>query len=162
MSKSKTALFLKSLFFAVVVFFSAASYSFALNGITNPGIDVRFGGSPCRAASGSIFADFFVFAWRALIFVGALAVLLNLVTATFHWITAGGNAGEVTKARQQMINAIIGIMLLVGSFIIVGYIGNLFGFNLLNFNVPIASNVPCTDNSGGGGPVIPGGGPVLH
>jgi hypothetical protein len=72
-----------------------------------------------------------------LIVVGGLAVLFNLVNGAIEWITAGGEQSKVEHARHKMTNAIIGMVILTGSFVIINYISKLFGFNVLqNINVP--------------------------
>lgn len=56
-----------------------------------------------------------------------------------EWITAGGDSGKVGKARDKITQAIIGLVILVGSFVIIGFIGRVFfggDFDLLNLTIP--------------------------
>lgn len=111
----------------------------SLDGITNPAISAALGGNPDRANSGATFSSYFITIWRALIVVGALAVLFNLVNGAIEWVTAGGDAGKVKHAREKMTQAIVGMILLAGSFAIVAFIGQIFGLNILKFTIPTPS-----------------------
>lgn len=107
-----------------------------LGGITNPAINPALGSNPDRANSGATFTSYFITIWRALIVVGALAVLFNLVNGAIEWVTAGGDAGKVKHAREKMTQAIVGMILLSGSFAIVAFIGQIFGLNILRITIP--------------------------
>lgn len=100
-----------------------AQYGFT--GIRNEAIG-DLGNSPVEAAAGTTFITYLVFIWNAIISVGALAVLLFFIWGAIEWISAGGDAAKVSKARDRIIQSIIGLVLLVGSFVIVGFISNLF------------------------------------
>jgi hypothetical protein len=105
-------------------------------GITNPAISVKLGGSASEAASGRTFSSYFVTIWNAIIMVGVLAMLFSFVNGAIEWITAGGEQSKVQHARQRMTEGVIGLIILAGSFAIVGFLGTLFGFDLLKFNIP--------------------------
>lgn len=106
-------------------------------GITNPAISPTLGSNPDEANAGTTFARYFIIIWQGLIVIGTLAMLFNLVNGALEWITAGGEQAKVQHARQKMTNAIVGLVILVGSFAIVIYIGVIFHFdNLLQIQVP--------------------------
>lgn len=52
---------------------------------------------------------------------GAIAVIY-LVVSGIQYMTAGGNAEAATKARQGIINALIGIVIVVFAFVIFRFI----------------------------------------
>lgn len=108
--------------------------------ITNPALPENLGGDPVAAASGATFTGYIVTIWQALIFVGALLVLLFFIWGAIEWISAGGDQSKIGKARDKMTQAVIGMILLVGTFAIVGLISQLFfpGFNLLQLTIPSA------------------------
>lgn len=62
----------------------------------------------------------------ALEFVGAVAVIL-LVYAGIRYITSGGDPKQVQAARQIITYAIIGLVLVLGSFGIIYFIAYLTG-----------------------------------
>lgn len=69
-----------------------------------------------------------VFMVRMALAVGALAVLGYMLWGAFDWITSGGDKDKVSKAQQKITNAVIGIMVMVVSLILFGFItGNILG-----------------------------------
>lgn len=104
-------------------------------GITNPAIG-NLGASPGAARSGVLFAQYFISIWQTLTVVGGIALLLYLIWGAIDWLVAGGDSGKVQKARDKMTNAVIGFIILIGSYSIVGFIGSLIGYNLLTFSFP--------------------------
>lgn len=109
-------------------------------GITNPAIG-NLGNSPSAATAGTTFANYFVTIWQAIIFVGGLTVLVYFLWSGISWILAADDASKVQKARDRMTQAVIGMIILVGSFVIIQLISSLFfgeEYNLLNptFNAP--------------------------
>lgn len=122
----------------------------ALAQITNPAIGTELGGNPDAAASGSTFLNYFVTLWRGVMFIGALLVIVFFIWGGIEWITAGGDAGKVGKARDKITQAVIGLILLVASFTIIGFISAVFfgdQFSILNPVIP----TPGDAGSGGGG-----------
>jgi len=106
--------------------------------IKNPVIGT-LGNDAAKAASGATFLGYFVSLWRAMISIGSIMVLVYFAWGAIDWITSGGDKGKVDTARTKITNAIIGIIILVSSFTIVGFISNLFfgsDFNLLKLTFP--------------------------
>jgi len=58
-------------------------------------------------------------------FVGVILLILILY-AGFLWMTAGGNAEQVQKAKDYIKNAVIGLIILVSAFAIVRFIFSFF------------------------------------
>lgn len=108
--------------------------------ITNPAIGM-LGDSAEEASSGRVFLGYFVYVWNSMIAIGGLLVLVFFLWGAFEWITSQGDSGKLQQARNRMINAVIGLIILVASYTIIGFLsGLLFGtqFNILNptFFVP--------------------------
>lgn len=70
--------------------------------------------------------------------IGFLTVLAGLffifyfILAAFNWVTAGGEQSKLQKARDQMINGVIGLILIVAAYGVIGLIGSVIGLDLLN------------------------------
>ena len=47
--------------------------------------------------------------------VAMILVLIYLLWGAFEWITAGGEAESLQKARQKLTNAALGILIMVGA-----------------------------------------------
>lgn len=107
------------------------------DGLQNPAIDPNLGQNlGGRASDGRTFASYFVVLWRAIIVFAAIFLLVYFLWGAFLWLTAGGDNSKVQKARDQMTNALIGFIILLGSFSIVAFIGQVIGFNLLDITLP--------------------------
>jgi ascorbate-specific PTS system EIIC-type component UlaA len=107
--------------------------------LTNPVVESSFGSGSEEAASGSTFAEYFVFFWNALISIGAIMVLVFFVWGAIEWISSGGDKGKVENARNRITQAVIGLIILVGSYAIIGFIGEIFfgdTFSILQINIP--------------------------
>ena len=110
----------------------------ALTGITNPAID-ELGNDPAAAQDGSTFINYFIVIWRGVIAVGALIVVIYFLWGALEWIYSGGDTGKVQKARDKMTQAVIGLILLVGSFVIISFISMVFfgdNFDILRLQIP--------------------------
>ncbi|HNQ16648.1 MAG TPA: hypothetical protein PKJ26_00480 [Candidatus Woesebacteria bacterium] len=103
--------------------------------ITNPAVG-NLGNDPDKAADGSLFLSQIVRYWNNIISIGGLLLLLFFVWGALQWITASGDKTKLEAARNRMLQAAIGLLILVSSFVIIGFVGNLlFGdtFQVLNF-----------------------------
>ncbi|PIR59367.1 MAG: hypothetical protein COU69_00660 [Candidatus Pacebacteria bacterium CG10_big_fil_rev_8_21_14_0_10_56_10] len=67
----------------------------------------------------------------ATILAGILLIVYFLIGA-FGWLTAGGDSGKIQKARDQMVNAVVGLIIVVAAFSVVGLIGAVVGLDILN------------------------------
>ncbi|MCR4280447.1 MAG: pilin [Candidatus Komeilibacteria bacterium] len=54
-------------------------------------------------------------------FLGLLAVIMILISG-FQWMTAGGNEDAVTKARKRLINAVIGLLIILAAYSITYFV----------------------------------------
>jgi amino acid transporter len=80
--------------------------------------------------------------WRFTIMLGALLLIVYFIWAAYEWFTSGGDPEKLKNARSRMMNATIGLLLLVASFAIISLLQNLFGFDLLNIDWPTPGGGP--------------------
>lgn len=64
--------------------------------------------------------------------IAALLVFLYLILGAFEWITSGGDKGKTDKARQKIIAAIIGLIIIASSYAILTLVLRFLGFNDIN------------------------------
>jgi len=64
--------------------------------------------------------------------IGALLVFVQLILAGLYWITSGGDKGKTDAARQRLMAAIVGLIILASSFAILNIGLNFLGFESLN------------------------------
>ncbi len=129
----------------------------AFAAINNPVLPENLGGtadSSEAATSGTVFVQYLVSLWESMINIGGLLVLFYFAWGSIEWITAGGDSGKLEKARLRMMHAIIGLLILVSSFVILGYISTaMFGeeFQILNLSFPTPGDAAGAAGGGGSG-----------
>ena len=69
--------------------------------------------------------------------IAILAALLYLVYGGFRWLTSGGDKQAVASARDHIIAAIIGLVIIFLSYLVLNIILQFFGLNsLTNVVIP--------------------------
>lgn len=64
--------------------------------------------------------------------LGSLFFLFYFFTASYKILTAGGDSGKLSSAWQQMIYGVLGLVILVAGYAVVGLIGSVVGIDILN------------------------------
>ncbi|GIW62020.1 MAG: hypothetical protein KatS3mg089_0872 [Patescibacteria group bacterium] len=83
-----------------------------------------------------------------LLIAGALVAIIFLIWGGIKWITSGGDKTKVESARYTIIGAIIGLIVVFGSFLILNLVlGTLFGFKFDQNGLRIPSLLE--NNTGG-------------
>lgn len=119
--------------FSLTAAILSATSGIAHAAITNPAVGLM-GSDATAAANGSLFVGYALVLWNALISIGALAVLVYFLWGAFEWITSAGDSGKMEGARNKMLHAFIGLLLLISAYTIIGFLSTLFfgtNFNIL-------------------------------
>lgn len=74
--------------------------------------------------------------------VGSIIFIVNFLLAALQWITAGGDSGKIQSARDKMVQSIIGLIVVVAGYSLVGLIGSIVGLDILNPAVVLNELVP--------------------
>ena len=83
----------------------------------------------------------------------AIAFILLFLIGGFQWITSGGNKQSLENARNKIVNAITGLLVLLLLWLILQIVNLIFGVNIGGLGIP-------RFGGGGGGPIptqTPGG-----
>lgn len=64
---------------------------------------------------------------RIVVVVAALLVFFYLIWGALSWITSGGDKGQTDKARQRMIAAIVGLVILSATYALYLFVLQFFG-----------------------------------
>lgn len=64
--------------------------------------------------------------------VAALLVLVYLIWGAFQWITSGGDKEGIGKARDKIIQSLVGLVILALAFLIVRVVGQIVNIDILN------------------------------
>lgn len=68
--------------------------------------------------------------------VAIILVLIMLIIGAYEWITSGGDKEAVAKARNRIINALIGLVILAVAFALARLAGQVTGLNITNLVIP--------------------------
>jgi hypothetical protein len=67
--------------------------------------------------------------------IGAIVFVFWFIIGAIQWITAGSDKAALEGARSRIVNALIGIAILLSAFAIIKVVEIFFGTNLLLFNL---------------------------
>jgi len=72
-----------------------------------------------------------------LLIAAAVFFFIYLLIGGIKWIMSGGDKGEIEKARGQITHALIGLLIVLGVWVINGVLKSLFGIDIIsNINLP--------------------------
>lgn len=100
------------------------------SGITNPILQGDIGSDQAAAESGSLLAQIISGLLSFVMVLASLLVLISLIQAAVDWIGSGGDTGKVQKARDRILNAVIGIIILAASIAVWQIVNQFFGLEL--------------------------------
>lgn len=100
--------------------------------ITNPALK----GASNPSSGGAQFATRVAVLWRTIVILGGLAFLIYLLWGGIGWITAGGEKDKIEKAKSKITQALVGLAILASSYVIILFIEQALGIDLLNIVWP--------------------------
>lgn len=118
--------------FSTLSFFATPAFAQGININTCPGGNFN---ALCLNASdiGKVITNGINF----LFVVAAMLALVFLVIGGVKWLTSQGEKEGVNKARETIVAAIVGLVIIFLSYLIVNFILNLFaGVSLFNLTLP--------------------------
>ena len=63
---------------------------------------------------------------------GGIFFVIYFLIAGIQWISSGGDSGKLTEARNKIIQGVIGLIILVAAYGIIGLIGTIVGIDIIN------------------------------
>lgn len=120
---------LKIFFTFLTIHYSLSSYNPVYAQITNPTAPTfanRFG-----------LAQLIAVLWKTAFLVGGIVTLVYIFLGGLTWITSGGDKAGSEKAKSMITDAVIGIVVLAGSFALIKFIDSVLGTDILNPQFPI-------------------------
>lgn len=64
--------------------------------------------------------------------VAAIWFIFQFIIAGFQWIQSGGEKNNLEQARDKITNSLIGLIIVVSAWIIIGVIGKILGLDIIN------------------------------
>lgn len=72
-----------------------------------------------------------------LLFVGGtILALFFLITGAISWVTSGGDKNNLENARNRIIHAIMGLIILLAVYAIFSLVGTFLGLDVKNLPIP--------------------------
>lgn len=106
---------------------------FAQSRITNP---ITPNLSPATETQGLYFLGNFIIKLINIgIIIAAVVFFFIFLVGGIRWITSSGDKVQIEAARNTIMNALIGLVLVLSLFAILKLIGTLFGVNLLQIDL---------------------------
>ncbi len=89
-------------------------------------------GAPTLKCLEAVFANIV----SSVMTLAGIALFVMLVIGAFRYLTSGGEPKAVESARKTMTYAIVGIVIIVSSYLVLRLLTNFTGVDLLKFEIP--------------------------
>jgi len=67
-------------------------------------------------------ADYIIGVYRYSVFIGSILSIVMIMIGGLQWMTAGGDASRISNAKNRINNAVVGLVLILGSFLVLNTI----------------------------------------
>ncbi|MCL5439153.1 MAG: hypothetical protein M1268_04155 [Patescibacteria group bacterium] len=91
----------------------------------------------------------------AVIIIAIIIAVFFLIIGGIRWITSGGDKSKVEGARNQIVAAIVGLIIAILAYFIISFVAGLFGITITNLTIPnliggsSSSSAVCGGNTSG-------------
>lgn len=100
--------------------------------ITNPALS-----DSLQSLSGAQFLQGLVQVFVSIgLAAGGIFFFFQFITGGINWINSGGDKQKLEAARERLMNAIIGLIILLSIFAIITFIQQVLGFDILLLQIP--------------------------
>lgn len=113
--------------------------SLLAQGIRNPVLPVILGSSPTQGgtAVGALIGTII----GGIIIIAFLLAFLFLLIGGISWITAGGDKNQLESARNKIIHAIVGLIIVASVWAVMTLIAPFLGLTFPNMSFPTIENI---------------------
>lgn len=74
--------------------------------------------------------------------LAAIFFIVYFFMGAFGWVTSGGDKGKTEKAREQITQGVLGLVLIIAAYAIIGLIGSIIGLDILTPGEQIRKLIP--------------------
>ena len=103
-----------------------------VNGTSSSEIDLNLDDRVSFTDVGSLLGNIII----ASMVIAGLMVFFYLIMGGIQYISSGGDKAQAEAARNRITYALIGLVIVVGSFAIIKLIESFFGLSILNPQLP--------------------------
>ena len=68
--------------------------------------------------------------------VASILFVFNFLIGGIKFMLSGGNKEKRDSAKRQLMNAILGIIIIFSSWAVLGFVGEFFGVDFSTFQIP--------------------------
>lgn len=104
-------------------------------GITNPVLPPIIGQGG-NAAGGPALGLIITNLISGMFIIAFVVAFIYLLTGALGWITSGGDKGNLESARNKIIHAIVGLIVVATAFAIMNLVGAFLGINFQKLPIP--------------------------
>lgn len=98
--------------------------------ITNPALRESLRNRLSKEGGGALLAYYLSSFWKFILIGGAIFFLIFLLWGGMMWISAGSNTESIKQAKDRIMNAAMGLGLLIASYAIMEYLLPMLGINI--------------------------------
>ena len=117
--------------------------TFQLAALRNPVLPHTIGGGGGATADqgGTALGSLISGIVGALFIAGFLLAFFYLITGGISWISAGGDKTKLESARDNITNAIVGIIIVGAAWALTSLVAGFFGFDLTKLPIPAVGTI---------------------
>lgn len=111
---------------ALIMFLSHGTAAFA--GTPTPAGAINAGiSAPSQALTGVDIGSVPQFLVTLLLIIGIVIAVVFLIYGGIKWILSGGDSKQVESARNHIVAALIGLIIVIGAFVILNFVFQILG-----------------------------------
>ena len=99
--------------------------------IENPALNAGLGQK-------NLLPQFLTNFWSLAISLGGIVLLFMLIMAGIKYILSQGDKTQLEQAKDQILHAVIGFVILMAIYVIIKILETFFGMSILNPQLPVA------------------------
>jgi hypothetical protein len=104
--------------------------------IVNPALPSSIGNNSDPNAGGKGLGMLIGNIVGAIMIIAFLLAFFYLMTGGVQWLTSGGEKAQLENARNKIIHAIIGLIIIAAVWAVMNIVGPFLGLNFPNLNLP--------------------------
>ena len=106
--------------------------------LRNPVLPENIGGSinPSIDSGGTATGLFITNIIDAMFISAFILALIFFMTGAIHWITSGGDKANLENARNKIIHALVGLIVIASAWAVMLVVGDFFGLDFKKLPIP--------------------------
>lgn len=107
-----------------------------LSQLRNPVLPPALGGNAGANSGGSALGKLISGMVGGLFIAGFFLAFMELLVGGVTWITSGGDKQKLEKSRDQITNAVMGLIIVAASYALMSLVARFFGMDIASLPIP--------------------------